>query len=85
MNDEVSKLCLEWKDNKQEVIGQLYKIIRQAFGLHKAREMDPAARNRMIDEFFHRDEDEEGSSDNYDDSDDDDSGDDEDDEDESPW
>ncbi|EAU37389.1 predicted protein [Aspergillus terreus NIH2624] len=49
----VSKRCLSWGDNKQEVIGQLYKIIGQAFGLHRERENDPAAQQRMRHESLH--------------------------------
>ncbi|KAL5364431.1 hypothetical protein BJX96DRAFT_132576 [Aspergillus floccosus] len=60
----VSKRCLSWEDNKQEVIGQLYKIIGQAFDLHRAREEDPEGQKRMRDEYFCRwDRDEESSGD----------------------
>jgi hypothetical protein len=48
----VSKRCLSWNDNKQEVIGQLYKIIGQAFDLHREREKDPETQQRMRDEFL---------------------------------
>ncbi|KNG83480.1 hypothetical protein ANOM_006670 [Aspergillus nomiae NRRL 13137] len=59
----VSKRCLVW-DDKQEVTGLLYKIIGQAFDLHRAREQDPEARRRMRDEIFLWDEDKESSGDN---------------------
>ncbi|KAB8219142.1 hypothetical protein BDV33DRAFT_204646 [Aspergillus novoparasiticus] len=72
----ISKHCLVWDDNKQEVIGQLYKIIGQAFDLHRAREQDPKARERMRDELFSWNEDKERSGDNSRDDDDDDDDDD---------
>ncbi|RAQ49706.1 hypothetical protein AFGD_002249 [Aspergillus flavus] len=58
-----SKRCLIWDDNKQEIIGQLYKIIGQAFDLHRAREQDPKARERMRDEIFAWNEDKKSSDD----------------------
>ncbi|KAB8212188.1 hypothetical protein BDV34DRAFT_218584 [Aspergillus parasiticus] len=67
----VSKCCLVWDDNKQEVIGQLYKIIGQAFDLHRAREQDPETRERMRDELFSSNEEKERSDDNSRDDDDD--------------
>ncbi|GES60195.1 hypothetical protein ATEIFO6365_0002052700 [Aspergillus terreus] len=49
----VSKRCLSWDDNIEDVIGQLYKIIGQAFDLHMEREKDPEAQQRMRDESLH--------------------------------
>lgn len=46
--------CLSWNDNKQEVIGQLYKIIEQAFDLHRKREKGPEAQKRTRDESWRR-------------------------------
>ncbi|UCK58822.1 hypothetical protein AFCA_001660 [Aspergillus flavus] len=53
----------DWDTNLAEIIGQLYKIIGQAFDLHRAREQDPKARERMRDEIFAWNEDKKSSDD----------------------
>ncbi|KAE8398043.1 hypothetical protein BDV37DRAFT_291441 [Aspergillus pseudonomiae] len=55
---------LHFSDRGREVLGLLYKIIGQAFDLHRAREQDQEARRRMRDEIFLWDEDKESSGDN---------------------
>ncbi|KAE8346951.1 hypothetical protein BDV24DRAFT_174539 [Aspergillus arachidicola] len=55
---------LHLSDRGREIIGQLYKIIGQAFDLHRAREQDPEARERMRDELFSSNEVKESPGDN---------------------